>query len=102
MGLGILAGCRRFAHLTALRFDAVATGLLGVRALVSEDSVRPALYRLEPVTAGCAGSSTWSSRSCSASLGCRIHEQGRRPSHEFASGPHQTDPDPTAASAAGG
>jgi hypothetical protein len=46
--LGILAGCRRFAHLSALRFDDVAAGLLGVRALVSEDSVRHALYRLDP------------------------------------------------------
>lgn len=46
--LGILAGCRRFAHLSALQFDEVAAGLLGVRALVSEDSVRRALDRLDP------------------------------------------------------
>jgi hypothetical protein len=45
--LGILAGCRRFAHLSALQFDDVAAGLLGVRALVSEDSVRRALYRMD-------------------------------------------------------
>jgi len=47
LGLGILAGCRRFAHLRALQFDEVAAGLLGVRVLVSEDSVRRALYRLD-------------------------------------------------------
>jgi len=46
--LGVLAGCRRFAHLSALQFDEVAAGLLGVRRLVSEDSVRRALYRLDP------------------------------------------------------
>lgn len=49
--LGVLAGCRRFAHLSALQFDEVAAGLLGVRALVSEDSVRRALYRLDPYEA---------------------------------------------------
>ena len=49
--LGIVAGCRRFAHLSALRFDDVAAGLLGVRVLVSEDSVRRALYRLEAYAA---------------------------------------------------
>lgn len=49
--LGLLAGCRRFAHLSALQFDEVAAGLLGVRALVSEDSVRRALYRLDPTEA---------------------------------------------------
>lgn len=47
MILGILSGCRRFAHLEALRFDEVAAGLLGVKALMSEDSVRHGLYRLK-------------------------------------------------------
>ena len=51
MVLGILAGCRRFAHLEALRGDAVAAGLLGVEGLVCEDSVRRALYRLDPTAA---------------------------------------------------
>ena len=49
--LGILAGYRRYAHLNALRFDRLAAGLMGVEALVSEDSVRHALYRLDPLAA---------------------------------------------------
>jgi len=69
--LGILAGCRRYAHLEGLRFDAVAAGLLGVEALVSEDSVRHALYRRQP-PAGCGSATTRWSRSCSLSLGCWI------------------------------
>jgi hypothetical protein len=45
--LGILAGHWRYAHLSALRFDAVAPGLLGLSRVVSEDSVRRGLRRLD-------------------------------------------------------
>ena len=45
--LGILAGHSRYAHLSALRFDEVAPGLLGLGGLVSEDSVRRGLRRVD-------------------------------------------------------
>jgi hypothetical protein len=48
--LGILAGHWRYAHLSALRFDAVAPGLLGLGGLVSEDSVRRGLRRIDQLT----------------------------------------------------
>jgi len=48
--LGILAGHWRYAHLSALRFDAVAPGLLGLSELVSEDSVRRGLQRVDQIT----------------------------------------------------
>src|SRR6201993_4335761 len=37
--LSVLAGHRRYAHITALRCDAVTPPLLGMRKVVSEDSV---------------------------------------------------------------
>lgn len=46
--LGILAGNRRYAHLAGVRGDAVAGQALGLRNLVSEDSVRRALKAIEP------------------------------------------------------
>ena len=55
--LGILAGHWRYAHLTALRFDAVAPGLLGLGRILSEDSVRRAVRRLDQV-----GGRTWLQR----------------------------------------
>lgn len=47
--LGILAGHWRYAHLTALRFDEVAPALLGLGRVVSEDSVRRAVRRLDQI-----------------------------------------------------
>ncbi|MBI5380933.1 MAG: hypothetical protein HZA31_03430 [Opitutae bacterium] len=47
--LGILAGHWRYAHMSALRFDAVAPGLLGLAGLVSEDSVRRGLRRIDQI-----------------------------------------------------
>ena len=38
--LGILCGQQRYAHLSALRFDPVNPGLLGMSKVVSEDSAR--------------------------------------------------------------
>ncbi|HET7088396.1 MAG TPA: transposase [Anaerolineae bacterium] len=41
--LSVLAGHRRYAHITALRSDKVLAELLGLERIVSEDSVRRAL-----------------------------------------------------------
>ena len=41
--LGVLGGCRRYAHLTALRCDAVNPPLPGMTKMVSEDAVRRGL-----------------------------------------------------------
>jgi hypothetical protein len=40
--LGLLAGHRRYAHITALRGDAVAAQALGMNKVVSEDALRRA------------------------------------------------------------
>jgi len=45
--LGLLAGHRRYAHITALRGDAVAAQALGMNRIVSEDALRRALERIE-------------------------------------------------------
>jgi hypothetical protein len=46
--LGILAGAKRYAHMAGVRGDAVAAKALGLRGMVSEDSVRRALGALAP------------------------------------------------------
>jgi len=46
-GLGLLAGHRRYAHITALRGDAVAAQALGMAKVVSEDALRRALARID-------------------------------------------------------
>jgi hypothetical protein len=46
--LGVLAGCWRYAHLTALRGDAVNPQLLGMGRVVSEDAVRRGLRSIAP------------------------------------------------------
>jgi hypothetical protein len=45
--LGILAGSKRYAHIAGIRGDAVAEQALGLKGLVSEDSVRRALKAME-------------------------------------------------------
>ncbi len=45
--LSVLAGHRRYAHVTALRCDPVNTPLLGMRKVVSEDSVRRGLEKID-------------------------------------------------------
>jgi hypothetical protein len=45
--LGLLAGHRRYAHITALRGDAVAAQALGMNKIVSEDALRRALERID-------------------------------------------------------
>ena len=46
--LGILAGSRRYAHIAGVRGDTVAAQALGLRGIVSEDSVRRALKAIAP------------------------------------------------------
>ena len=45
--LGLLAGHRRYAHITALRGDALAAQTLGMHKIVSEDALRRALARID-------------------------------------------------------
>lgn len=45
--LAVLAGHKRYAHITALRGDAVAAQALGMHAVISEDSMRRALMRID-------------------------------------------------------
>jgi hypothetical protein len=44
--LGLLAGHRRYAHITALRGDAMAAQALGMNKVVSEDALPRALGRI--------------------------------------------------------
>jgi hypothetical protein len=59
--LAILAGHKRYAHITALRGDAVAAQALGMRRVISEDAMRrghalPRLLGGQPQAgARCAG-----------------------------------------------
>jgi len=45
--LGLLAGHRRYSHITALRGDTVAAQALGMNKVVSEDALRRALERID-------------------------------------------------------
>ena len=45
--LSVLAGHRRYAHITALRCDPVNPPLLGMRKVLSEDSVRRGLAKID-------------------------------------------------------
>ena len=45
--LSVLAGHRRYAHITALRCDPVNPPLLGMRKVVSEDAVRRGLAKID-------------------------------------------------------
>lgn len=45
--LGILAGSKRYAHIAGVRGDGVAAQALGLRGLVSEDSIRRALKAMD-------------------------------------------------------
>ena len=45
--LAVLAGHKRYAHITALRSDGVLPELLGMKKIVSEDAVRRALSAIE-------------------------------------------------------
>ena len=45
--LAILAGPKRYAHITALRGEGVNAALLGMHRVMSEDSVRRALAKID-------------------------------------------------------
>ena len=45
--LSMLAGHTRYAHITALRCDAVLAELLGMKKIVSEDAVRRAFKAID-------------------------------------------------------
>lgn len=57
--LTMVCGHNRFAHITALRGDTVLPGLLGMKQIVSEDSVRRALLRLVEDDAADARTQEW-------------------------------------------
>jgi hypothetical protein len=48
MLLSLLAGHKRYAHVSALRGDSVAAQALGMGKVISEDALRRAVARLEP------------------------------------------------------
>jgi hypothetical protein len=50
--LSVLSGHRRYAHITALRADAVNPQLLGMSKVLSEDAIRRGFERIA-LTAGC-------------------------------------------------
>lgn len=49
--LSVLAGHKRYSHVTAIRCDGVKPGLLGMNKVISEDAMRGALKRI-PETEG--------------------------------------------------
>lgn len=49
--LSVLAGHRRYAHITTLRCDSVNPPLLGMKKVLSEDAVRRALAKLDEAAA---------------------------------------------------
>lgn len=53
--LSMLAGHRRYAHVTAIRCDGINPGLLGMRKVISEDALRNALKRLPQAEGTVAG-----------------------------------------------
>ena len=55
--LSILAGHSRYAHISALRFDQVSAPILGMSKVISEDSARRSLQKLEQL-----GARSWQQR----------------------------------------
>jgi len=47
--LSILAGHKRYAHITTIRCDGVNPNLLGMNKIISEDSMRGALYKIAEI-----------------------------------------------------
>jgi hypothetical protein len=47
MVMSFLAGHKRYAHISSIRFDGVNPGLLGMEKVVSEDAVRRALKSID-------------------------------------------------------
>ena len=67
--LSVLAGHRRYAHITALRFDGVNPPLLGMTKVCSEDSVRSAFRDVEA-----ADCTAWQTRHLRISYEPLLHE----------------------------
>jgi hypothetical protein len=80
--LSILDGQKRYAHVTGLRGDEVAVRILGMKKIISDESLRRALARLAPCArrreseedrkareAQCARSTAWMDRALSESIG---------------------------------
>ena len=61
--LSVLAGHKRYTHVTAIRCDGVNPGLMGMNKVISEDAMRGALKRI-PEAEGCA----WLDRHLSESV----------------------------------
>jgi hypothetical protein len=88
--LGLLAGHRRYAHITALRGDAVAAQALGMNKVVSEDALRRALERIDEAASAARRTSTaarpwpgparWSTTSGVGIAGPHTHRDGWKPS----------------------
>jgi len=55
--LSVLAGHSRYAHISALRFDQVSAPILGMSKVISEDSARRSLQKLEQL-----GARSWQQR----------------------------------------
>src|SRR6516162_3911272 len=68
----ILAGHSRYAHISAQRFDQVSPPILGMSKIISEDSARRALQKLEQLghAAGSSESFARCGSRCSMSRGC--------------------------------
>lgn len=66
--LSILSGHYRFAHAAALRGDTVTPSLLGMKRVVSEDSVRRGLKRLVESPEKYAATDVWLSRHLQSTL----------------------------------
>ena len=69
--LSVLAGHRRYAHITTLRCDAVNPPLLGMGKIVSEDAVRRGLAKIDEARAyrGCKPTWTTATHRCWANRG---------------------------------
>jgi hypothetical protein len=61
--LSMLAGHRRYSHVTAIRCDGINPGLLGMRKVISEDALRNALKRIPE-----AKGTTWLDRHLTESV----------------------------------
>ena len=73
--LSMLAGHRRYSHVTTIRCDGINPGLLGMRKVISEDALRNALKRI-PETEG----THWIARRASPPSSQRIGLAAIRPS----------------------
>ncbi|MFM8998490.1 MAG: hypothetical protein ACKOKE_00100 [Actinomycetota bacterium] len=69
MALSILCGHTRYAHVNALRFDTVTPPMFGMRKVVSEDSARRNLKKLDQI-----GARRWQGKHLRATWERLLHE----------------------------